>query len=318
MGRMVDGTWTTEWYETDSDGHFERPDTVFHDWVRADGSTDFAPEAGRYHLYVAWACPWAHRTLLTRKLKGLEDAISISVVKPFMGDDGWTFGEGEHADTENGASFLRDIYKLADDRYTGRVTVPVLWDKKNKTIVSNESKLIIQMLDREFDELATRDITLFPEGMEDDIIAQMDDFYEAVNNGVYRCGFASTQKAYEESFDNLFAKLDEYDELLGKQRYLMGDQLTLADICLFPTLLRFDIVYYTHFKTNKKHIWQYPNLWNYTKEIYQMPGVTETMNLAETKEHYFASHETVNPKRFVAKGPEIDFSTPHDRDRFDA
>ncbi len=315
MGRMVDGEWKDEWYESTDDGHFDRPETVFRDWVRKDGSTKFAPEAGRYHLYVAWACPWAHRTLLTRKLKGLEDAISISVVAPFMGEDGWAFDD-EHVDDLHGAEFLRDIYKLADDRYTGRVTVPVLWDKETKSIVNNESKLIIQMLDREFDDLATNDITLFPEGQADAIINRMDDFYDAVNNGVYKCGFATTQKAYEESFDALFEKLDEYEELLGQQRYLMGDELTIADLCLFPTLLRFDIVYYTHFKANKKHIWQYPNLWNYTLDLYQTPGVTETLNLAEVKEHYFTSHETVNPKRFIAKGPEIDFTQPHDRDRF--
>lgn len=321
MGRMVDGKWTTQWYEESEDGSFQRPDTVFHDWVKADGSTEFKPEPGRYHLYVAWACPWAHRTLLARKMKGLEDAVNVSVVAPFMGEDGWTFTDDDPAcipDTVNGAEFLRDIYKLADDRYTGRVTVPVLWDKKKKTIVNNESLDIIQMFDQEFDSVATRDVTLFPEGMQDAILERIDDFYNPVNNGVYRCGFATTQEAYEEAFDELFGKLDEYEELLGQQRYVMGDQFTLADICLWTTLLRFDIVYYTHFKTNKRHIYEYPNLWGFTRDIYQMPGVTETLNLAQTKEHYFTSHETVNPKRFIAKGPEIDFDEPHDRGRFNS
>lgn len=318
MGRMINGEWKDAWVDTSDDGEFERSETAFHDFVRADGSTEFAPEAGRYHLYVAWACPWAHRTLMVRKLKGLEDAIGVSIVGPFMGEDGWEFTDDPACipDTVNGARYLRDIYKLADDNYTGRVTVPVLWDKKTKTIVNNESLDIIQMLDQEFDALAESDVTLFPDSMQDEILARIDDFYEPINNGVYKCGFAASQKAYDRAFEELFDKLDEYEELLSEQRWVMGDRFTLADVCLWTTLLRFDIVYFTHFMANKKHVYEYPNLWGFTRDIYQMPGVTETLHLAQTKEHYFGSHETVNPKRIIANGPEIDFTTPHDRDRF--
>ena len=318
MGKMVEGVWKTDWYQSDEDGSFNRPDTVFRDWVKADGSTEFAPEEGRYHLYVAWACPWAHRTLITRKLKGLEDAIDISVVHWFMADEGWEFKpevDGCTPDHLFGSDYLRQVYSSADEEYTGRVTVPVLWDKETQTIVNNESREIIRMFDHEFSELAQNDIDLAPPELVDEVEELMTAIYEPVNNGVYRCGFATSQKAYEKAATELFEALDHWEEVLSERRYLCGSQFTEADICLFATLLRFDPVYFTHFKCNVRQIRDYPNLWNYTKDIYQMPGITETLNLDHTKKHYYASHETLNPTRIVPVGPDIDYSTPHDRNR---
>lgn len=320
MGRMVEGEWTTDWYEPDEEGHFRRPDTQFRDWVRKDGSTDFQPVAGRYHLYVAYACPWASRVLMLRKLKGLEDAIDYSVVHPFMSDDGWHFDASEPGATADdlfGYELLREVYSRADSNYTGRVTVPVLWDKQNATIVNNESKELIQMLDYEFDGLSTRECSLFPAEIRSEVLAVIDEIYEPINNGVYRCGFAGKQTAYEQAAGELFDALDRWEQVLAEQRYLCGAQFTAADICMFTTLVRFDPVYYTHFKTNLRRIVDYPNLWNYVKEIYQMPGVVETVNMDHIKRHYFQSHETINPKRIVPIGPAIDFEEPHDRDRFD-
>ncbi len=318
MGRMVDGNWTTEWYQPDDDGRFVRPDTVFHDWVRADGSTDFAPEAGRYHLYVAYACPWAHRTLLMRHFKGLTDAIDISVVDPFMGDEGWWFNDADPAnipDPIHGATYLREVYKAADSHYTGRVTVPILWDKKHNTIVNNESRDIIRMFDHEFTGVAN-DRDLAPPELVESIDEMITANYEPINNGVYRSGFATSQKAYEEAVYEVFEGLDRCEDILSQQRYLCGNELTEADICLFTTLWRFDAVYFTHFKCNIRRIHDYPNLWNYVLDIYQQPGVRDTLNLDHTKRHYFGSHDTINPTLIVPVGPDVDFDAPHDRGRF--
>jgi putative glutathione S-transferase len=318
MGKMIDGEWTTEWYSSDDTGHFQREDTVFHNWVRADGSSDFPVESGRYHLYVSWACPWAHRTLITRALKGLEDHVSLSAVDWFMGDEGWTF-EGDDPDmipdTVNGATYLREVYKLADDNYTGRVTVPILWDKERSTIVNNESPEIMRMFDVEFDALAENDVDLYPAGYQDQIDETIEAIYTPINNGVYRAGFADTQEAYDEAVHDLFDALEHWESVLDEQRFLCGERMTEADICMFTTLVRFDPVYATHFKCNLKRLADFPNLWNYLKEIYQVPGVAETVNLRHIKNHYYQSHETVNPKRIVAGGFEVDYSTPHDRHR---
>lgn len=319
MGRLIEGKWTTQWYEPDEDGRFKRPDTVFRDRVTTDGSTRFAPEAGRYHLYVAFACPWAHRTLITRKLRGLEDVIDVSVVHPFMGDEGWQFDDsmdGCTPDRLHGHDYLREVYASADATYTGRVTVPVLWDTKHHTIVNNESKEVIRILDRAFDDLATRGPSLFPAELDAEIDAMIEANYEPVNNGVYRAGFADSQQAYEEAAWELFDRLDELEALLSRQRYLCGPQFTAADVCLFTTLLRFDPVYHTHFSCNLRRLRDYPNLWNYTLEIYQMPGVAGTVNLEQTKLHYYGSHDSIRPKRIVPIGPEIDYDAPHDRGRF--
>lgn len=317
MGMLVNGKWSTEWYKPDSKGRFQRPETRFHDRVTADGSSGFKAEAGRYHLYVSLACPWAHRTTIMRKLKNLEDAISISVVDYFMGDDGWIFTErpGATLDTVNEKKFLRDIYLLADPNYTGRVTVPVLWDKKEQTIVNNESREILRMLDTEFNAIGDASVTFAPAELRDKIDETLTAIYEPINNGVYRSGFATTQEAYDEAVTQLFDALDHWDKVLGSQRFLCGDVLTEADWCLFATLVRFDPVYVGHFKCNLRRIVDYPNLWNFVKELYQIPGIADTCNFDHIKRHYYESHETINPTRIVPKGPIIDYSEPHDRDR---
>lgn len=309
MGKMVEGEWKTEWYQPDDDGNFVRPDTVFRDRVKADGSSRFEPEAGRYHLYIARACPWAHRTVLMRHFKGLDDAIEMSIVHPFMGEDGWHFDASEPDATEDrlfGSDYLRQVYRRASDTYTGRVTVPVLWDTKHDTIVNNESKEIIRMFDHEFAPIAN-DRDLAPADLVEEVDAVIEMIYEPVNNGVYRAGFASSQKAYESAVNELFEMLDRLEERLEGQRYLCGDHLTEADICLFTTLVRFDPVYYTHFKCNVRRIRDFPNLWRHTCEFYQLDGVEETVNLDHIKRHYFESHETINPKRIVPVGPDIEY-----------
>lgn len=312
MGRLVDGKWTTEWYSPDARGRFVRGETAFRDRVTADGSSGFPAVAGRYHLYVSYACPWAHRTLLVRKLKGLEQAISISVVNPFMGDDGWSFEDapGTLPDTVNGARFLREIYVKARGDYTGRVTVPVLWDRERQTIVNNESREIIRMLDTEMAGLGGGGASLYPEALRERIDEAITAIYTPVNNGVYRAGFATTQEAYDEAVTELFAALDHRDGVLGRQPFLCGEALTLADVCLFPTLYRFDPVYHGHFKCNLRRIVDYPNLWPYVRRIYQMPGVRETCHLDHVKQHYYRSHPTINPTRIVPKGPVIDHDAP--------
>ena len=316
MGRFVDGEWVTDDWSTVArkKGAFVRPKTTFRDWISADGSTEFAAAPGRYHLYVSYACPWAHRTLIMRALKGLEDAVSISVVDPFMDQDGWRFTEalGAIPDTVNGATRLREIYARADPSYSGRVTVPVLWDKERGTIVNNESAEIIRMFNAGFGRGGT---DFYPAGLRAEIDSVNERVYETVNNGVYKCGFAQTQAAYEEAFDALFATLDELEARLDSNRYLAGSQLTEADWRLFPTLVRFDAVYYTHFKCNLRRIEDYANLSNYLRELYQVPSVAATVNLEHIKRHYYASHESINPRRLVAKGPALDLARPHDRDR---
>ena len=319
-GMLVEGQWKTEErIPRDPDGRFNRSTTSFRDRVTADGSSGFPAQAGRYHLYVAWACPWAHRTAIMRKLKGLENAIGLSAVGSFMGDDGWYwYGDsGEVPDDVNGARYLREIYTLADPGYTGRVTTPVLWDGERETIVNNESREIIRMLDHEFDavEGARPEVDFCPSDLRAEIEETISAIYEPVNNGVYKSGFASTQGAYDEAVTDLFDALDHWEVVLGERRYLCGDRITEADWCMFPTLLRFDPVYVGHFKCNLRRIVDYPNLWNYLKDLYQYPGVRETVNMEHIKNHYYRSHESVNPTRIVPRGPILNLDEPHDRAR---
>lgn len=313
---MVEGEWKTESQLQDSNGRFVRSTTSFRDRVTADGASGFPAEAGRYHLYIAWACPWAHRTALLRKLKGLEDAIGLSAVGSFMGDDGWAFYDepGVIPDTVNGARYLREVYAKADPDYTGRVTTPVLWDKASGTIVNNESREIIRMLDTEFGGLASGP-DFCPDDLRSEIDATIDAIYEPINNGVYRSGFATSQEAYEEAVTELFDALDYWEGVLSTRRYLCGDRVTEADWCMFPTLVRFDAVYHGHFKCNLRRIVDYPNLWGYLRDLYQQPGVAETVNMEHIKKHYYRSHESINPTRIVPKGPVLDLTEPHGRDR---
>ncbi|MFC4451500.1 glutathione S-transferase family protein [Halorussus aquaticus] len=318
MNMLVDGEWRTDAYEsTDEEGEFDRQETAFRDRVEEDPDAEFPAEAGRYHLYVSYACPWAHRTLLVRSLKGLEDAISVSVVDPYRENDGWEFSpekEGCTEDRVNGFDYLRETYVAADPEFTGRPTVPVLWDTERETIVNNESAEIMRMLDTAFHDIGERDVTLYPEGYHDEVDETIEDIYEPINNGVYRAGFAGTQRAYDRAVTELFDALDRYDDLLEDRRYLCGDALTEADVAMFTTLVRFDAVYHTHFKCNVRQISDYDNLWPYLRDLYQTEGVAETVNLSHIKEHYYRSHADLNPKRIVPKGPDIDFEEPHDRD----
>ncbi|EGJ31482.1 putative glutathione S-transferase [Moorena producens 3L] len=309
-GMLVNGKWTNEVYQQDPQGRFMRNPTKFRNWIRADGSTDYKPASGRYHLYISYACPWAHRTLIMRTLKGLEEAITLSIVDPLMDKDGWEFSDGPGCipDTVNGARYLREVYIKADPNCTGRVTVPVLWDKETGTIVNNESREIIRMFDIEFDGIAQSDISFYPENLREEIDKTIDAIYQPINNGVYRAGFATTQQAYEEGVTDLFDALDYWEGVLGKQRYLCGDRITEADWCMFTTLLRFDSVYYFHFKCNWQRILDYPNLWNYLKDLYHQPGVKETCNIDHIKQHYYRSHPFINPSGIVPKGPQISFS----------
>ena len=311
MGMLVEGEWRDTWYDTKSTGgRFVRSEAQFRNPIEDRADARFRPEAGRYHLYVSLACPWAHRTLILRKLKGLEDAISVTVVDPYMGDEGWSFPE---PDPVNGASYLREIYAKTKERYTGRVTVPVLWDTREGRIVNNESREIIRMFDHDFSAVAKRERDLCPEHLREQVDAEITALYEPVNNGVYRSGFATTQGAYEEAVHELFAALDAYDARLGKQRYLVGDQLTEADVCFFTTLVRFDAVYHYHFKCNVRRIRDYEHLWPYLRDIYQEPGVAETVSLDHIKQHYFRSHPTINPHGIVPVGPLLNFEEPHGR-----
>lgn len=325
MGMLNDGIWTDRWYDTKSTGgRFERAEAPWRDFVTVDGkpapgrTRGFKAEPGRYHLYVSLACPWAHRTLIFRRLKKLEDVISVSVVHHFMGEQGWTFRleEGATGDTLYGLDYLHQVYTRADPNYTGLATVPVLWDKRGETIVSNESSEIIRMLNSAFDAWGDRSLDFYPAALRAEIDAVNARVYPTINNGVYRAGFATTQEAYEEAFDQLFAALDEMEERLSRHRYLVGDRLTEADWRLFTTLVRFDPVYVGHFKCNLRRIADYPNLSNYLRDLYQVPGVAGTVNLYHIKHHYYESHPTVNPTRIVPKGPELDYAAPHDRDRF--
>ncbi len=317
LGILKEGKWIPERDQEDTEGKFIRPSTTFRDKITADGSSKFKAEPGRYHLYISWACPWACRTAILRELKGLQDVISMSVVAAEIKENSWEFTDepGSTADTVNNAQYLWQIYLKADPNYSGRVTVPVLWDKQTSTIVNNESREIIRMLDTEFNEFARQDTDFYPKHLQDKIDETIEKIYQPINNGVYRAGFATSQTAYSEAVTELFTALDHWEKVLETQRYLCGAQITEADWCMFTTLFRFDAVYYVHFKCNINRIIDYPNLWNYLKELYQYPGVKATCNLDHIKRHYYKSHPKVNPTRIVPKGPNIDFEAPHNRDR---
>jgi glutathionyl-hydroquinone reductase len=328
MGLLVDGKWVDQWYDTESSrGRFVRSASAFRNWITPDGSAGpsgeagFRAEAGRYHLYVSLACPWAHRTLIFRKLKGLEDKISVSVVHWLMLEHGWTFAEGEGVipDPVNGADYLHQVYTAAQPDYSGRVTVPVLWDLQRGTIVNNESAEVIRMLNSAFDGLeGVTALDFYPEHLREEIDALNERIYETVNNGVYRAGFATTQEAYEEVVMPLFATLDMLERRLAERRYLTGNAITEADWRLFTTLLRFDTVYYSHFKCNVRRIVDYPNLWGYLRDLYHEPGIRDTVDFRHIKGHYYGSHRTINPCGIVPVGPRIDFMTPHGRERLAA
>ncbi len=326
MGLLVKGKWRDEGYGTEkTGGRFERWDSTFRNWVTADGGAGptgeggFKAEPGRYHLYTAAVCPWAHRTVIVRKLKGLEDAISLSVVATRMGAKGWIFGDGKDGEPDplRGAEYLHEIYTAAEPGFSGRVTVPVLWDRERETIVNNESSEIIRMLGREFDDHGRAGIDLYPEPLRAEIDEINEIIYDTVNNGVYKCGFATTQEAYEDAFDALFATLDELESRLGRQRYLVGDRLTEADWRLFPTLARFDTAYYGLFKCNLRRLTDYPNLWAYARELYQHPGVAETIDLRAIRYGY-SGIAAINPNCIEPMGPDVDFTAPHDRDGLEA
>ncbi|WP_299599757.1 glutathione S-transferase family protein [uncultured Tateyamaria sp.] len=324
MGLLVDGVWHDQWYDTKSSGgKFQRSQAKFRNWITADGSAGpsgadgFSAESSRYHLYVSYACPWAHRALIFRQLKDLTDHISISAVHPDMLSDGWTFqtdDKGATGDSLYGAPFARDIYTKADPKFSGRVTVPILWDKKRKTIVSNESSEIIRMFNSAFDGITGNTRDFWPQELRDAIAPVNDRIYDTLNNGVYKSGFATTQQAYDDAVHPLFDTLDWLEERLSTSRYLMGNQITEADWRLFTTLVRFDPVYHLHFKCNRKRLMDYPNLWAYTRELYQVPGVAETVNMDHIVRHYHYSHESINPHRIVPINAVIDFAAPHGRD----
>jgi len=316
MGLLQNGQWVDQWYDTrKSGGEFRRQDSRFRSWLTADGTagpngeSGFTAEKGRYHLYVSLACPWAHRTLIFRRLKQLEDFIEVTVVEPIMLENGW-----EMTDPLYGLDFLYQLYLKADAGYEGRVTVPVLWDKQTETIVSNESSEIIRMFNSAFDHLTGNTDDYYPEALQEAIDGLNDRTYDNINNGVYRAGFATTQAAYEEAFYQLFDALDWVEGLLSRQRYLAGDQLTEADWRLFTTLIRFDAVYFGHFKTNRQLLADFPAISAYVRELYQVPGVAETVNFDHIKTHYYASHRTINPTGVVPIGPEQDFTAPHGRE----
>ncbi|MGE8484027.1 MAG: glutathione S-transferase family protein [Pseudomonas sp.] len=323
MGLLVEGRWQDQWYQSSKDGAFQREQAQRRNWLTADGKPGpsgvggFAAEAGRYHLYVSLACPWAHRTLILRKLKGLESLIDVSVVSWLMLENGWTFDKnlGSTGDKLDHFNFMHQRYTADTADYTGRVTVPVLWDKQTNRIVSNESAEIIRMFNNAFDDLTGNDLDFYPAPLRSEIDALNERIYPAVNNGVYRAGFATSQQAYEEAYDELFAELDQLEQLLGANRYLTGEYLTEADIRLFTTLIRFDAVYHGHFKCNLRRIADYPNLSNWLREIYQWPGIAETVDFTHIKNHYYGSHKTINPTGIVPKGPAQDFTGAHDRGR---
>jgi putative glutathione S-transferase len=327
MGQLVEGVWRDEQHaERTPAGRFVRPATRFRNWVTEDGSAGATGTGGfpaardRYHLYVALACPWAHRTLIMRSLKALDEVVSISVVEPLYGPHGWRFGDspGTIPDGVNGASELAEIYLRADPTYTGRVSVPVLWDKERRTIVNNESAEIIRMLNGAFGRFTNVRTDYYPEPLRAEIDRINTRVYETINNGVYRAGFATAQDAYEEAFRALFAAIDEIEARLARQRYLAGGDITEADLRLFPTLIRFDAVYYSHFKCNLRRIIDYPNLSSYLRDLYQQPGIAATVNMDHIKRHYYGSQRHVNPTGIVPVGPQLDFLSPHDRGRFGA
>lgn len=322
MGLLIDGKWHDQWYDTSSTGgRFVRSDAQFRNWITADGSAGpsgaggFPAEAGRYHLYVSLACPWAHRVLIMRVLKGLEGMIGVSVVNPYMAEHGWTFdaGPGVVADPIGHAQYLYQVYLRAQPDYSGRVTVPILWDRHHNTIVNNESSEIIRMLDSAFDGVGAKAGDYSPAALLPEIDAINSEIYEAVNNGVYKAGFATSQEIYEQEVSKLFDCLDGLESRLSRQRYLVGEHLTEADWRLFTTLIRFDSVYYGHFKCNLKRLADYPNLWSYTRELYQRQGVAATVNFDHIKQHYYRSHSGINPNGIVPLGPILDLNRAPDR-----
>jgi len=322
MGLLINGEWHDQWYDTSkTGGAFVRNEAQFRNWVTADGSAGpsgkggFMAESGRYHLYVSLACPWAHRTLIFRKLKELEQHIGVSVVDPHMLEQGWAFtgNLGSNLDEINGHDFLHRLYSQAKANYSGRVTVPVLWDKQRNTIVSNESSEIIRMLNTAFKGLTNASNDFYPDSLQAEIDNINNFVYHNINNGVYRCGFATKQSAYDQAFEELFNALDKMETRLTQQRYLVGDQITEADWRLFTTLIRFDAVYVGHFKCNRQRIDDYANLSNYLRELYQVSSIAETVNMEHIKQHYYYSHDTINPSRVVPRGPALDFDKPHNR-----
>ncbi len=322
MGLLIEGKWHDRWYDTkDNNGEFIREDSQFRSWITPDGSAGpsgiagFPAEPGRYHLYVSLACPWAHRTLIFRKLKSLEDIIAVSILHPHMLDQGWVFDDwkGETRDNLYGYKCLYQHYTRAKSEYTGRVTVPVLWDSQRETIVSNESSEIIRMFNSAFNEFTPVKTDYYPEDLLEEIDLINANIYQNLNNGVYRCGFATTQEAYQAAFTRLFECLNELESRLSKQRYLLGETITEADWRLFTTLVRFDAVYFSHFKTNMRRIHDYPELSGYVRDLFQQPGIAETVNMEHIKQHYYFSHYTINPSRIVPEGPELNFSAPHQR-----
>jgi putative glutathione S-transferase len=324
MGILVDGKWHDVWYDTkESKGRFVRSESQFRNWITADGSAGpsgkdgFKAESDRYHLYISMACPWAHRALIYRKLKGLESMIGLSAVNSYMGAEGWTFepGPGVIPDPINNARRVYEVYLAADPHYSGRATVPIIWDKQRNTIVSNESAEIIRMLNTAFDDIGATPLDFYPEAQRKEIDELNDFIYPNLNNGVYMAGFATTQEAYEEAVNKVFNALDVLEERLVTRRYLVGAQITEADWRLFTTLVRFDPVYVGHFKCNKKRILDYKNLWGYLCDLYQQPGIAETVDVEYSKRHYYGSHDTINPHLIVPIGPEVDYSQPHDRAR---
>jgi len=325
MGLLIEGKWHDKWYTTEkTKGEFIRSESQFRHWVTPDGRAGssgkpgFKAEENRYHLYVSYACPWANRTLILRKIKGLEKMISISVVHWHMAEEGWTFqqGEGVIEDPLFNARYLREIYQQADNNYSGRVTIPILWDKKNNTIVSNESSDIIRMFNSAFDEVGATKGDYYPKALREEIDVLNKRIYDTVNNGVYKAGFATTQQAYETAVIALFETLDFLEHRLKNQRYLIGGQITEADWRLFTSLIRFDSVYYGHFKCNLKQLLNYPNLWAYTRDLYQQSEISETINMRHIKNHYYGSHTMINPTGIVPLGPDIDFHQAHDRNKF--
>jgi glutathionyl-hydroquinone reductase len=324
MGLLVDGEWHDVWYDTKaSQGRFVRTEAQFRNWVTADGSAGptghagFRAEPGRYHLYVAYACPWAHRTLIMRAFKGLESLIGVSAVNSYMGAEGWTFAPGPEtiADDVNHAQRIYELYVLADANYSGRATIPILWDKRERTIVSNESSEIVRMLNTAFDRVGANGNDYYPAELRAEIDEWNAFVYPNVNNGVYRAGFATTQEAYEEAATVVFAALDRLEKHLATRRYLCGSRITEADIRLFTTLIRFDPVYHGHFKCNVRRVVDYPNLWGFVRDVYQQQGVAGTVHVDYVKRHYYGSHANINPTRIVPIGPALDYTTPHGRER---
>ncbi len=316
MGMLINGKLADNWLDQEiDDGEFKRMESTFRHWISRDDSSDFKAEADRYHLYVSSACPWAHRTVIFRKLKKLENIIGLSVVEPEMFNDGWRFAsEGGYVDHLHGYRFMHEVYTRADKNFTGQITVPVLWDKKQNTIVNNESSEIIRILNSAFNDFTDVTSDYYPPHLQADIDAINQGIYNHINNGVYRCGFATSQTAYEEAFDALFKELDRLENILSTQRYLVGDQITEADWRLFTTLIRFDGVYAGHFKCNLKRIADYENLSHYLRELYQIPGIDETVDMDYIKRHYYVSHTNINPTQIIPKGPALNFNAPHNRD----